>query len=125
MTTLLTVLLIANLCVLAFLAFRHQQLRAQVGELQRRSQSLGGDPAERIPDDLLRVAREGASMLSVRILNPMELAAQKHWAAGLAGRITPGLVRRIVSMEAAKILRQELPKYGVVAEVEVVPGSGA
>ena len=38
----------------------------------------------------------------------------------MAGRLTPGLVRRIVSQEAAKIVRQELPKYGVIAEVEVV-----
>lgn len=111
--------LLLNLVALAVLLVRLLRLHGEVAQLRARSEALAGDAAE-IPAELRRLAREGASMLSIRILNPMELAAQKHWVAGVAGRLTPGLVRRIVSQEAAKIVRQELPKYGVVAEVEVV-----
>lgn len=117
--TVVNVFLLFNLVALAALLVRFLRLRAEVAELRARSEALAGGQGE-IPADLRQMAREGASMLSIRILNPMELAAQKHWIAGVAGRLTPGLVRRIVSQEAARIVRQELPKYGVVAEVEVV-----
>ena len=112
------VILLLNLIALAVLAVRFQSLRREMGELRARGEQLAG--AAEIPEELRRMAREGALMLSIRILNPMELAAQKHWVAGVAGRVTPGIVRRIVSSEAAKIVRQELPKYGVIAEVKVV-----
>ena len=111
--------LLVNVVALAVLLVRFLRLRTEVAELRARSEELAGGVGE-LPAELRRLAREGASMLSIRILNPMELAAQKHWVAGMAGRLTPGLVRRIVSQEAAKIVRQELPKYGVIAEVEVV-----
>ena len=113
------VFLLLNLVALAALFVRFLRLRGEVAELRARSQALAG-AGDDIPAELRQLAREGASMLSIRILNPMELAAQKHWIAGYAGRLTPGLVRRIVSQEAAKIVRLELPKYGVVAQVEVV-----
>lgn len=112
-------ILLFNLVALAVLLFRFARLRGEVAQLRARSDALASGCAE-VPPEVRQLAREGASMLSIRILNPMELAAQKHWVAGVAGRLTPGLVRRIVSQEAAKIVRQELPKYGVVAEVEVV-----
>lgn len=113
------VFLVVNLAVLGLLLVRFSRLRREVAELRARSETLAGGVAQ-VPEELRRMAREGASMLSIRILNPMELAAQKHWVAGVAGRLTPGIVRRIVSHEAAKIVRLELPKYGVIAEVEVI-----
>ncbi|MGQ0698252.1 MAG: hypothetical protein ACT4PZ_08410 [Panacagrimonas sp.] len=112
------ILLLVNLAALAVLMVRFAMLRAEIGKLRARSEQLATTPAT--PVELTRMAREGAAMLSIRILNPMELAAQKHWVAGMAGRLTPSIVRRIVSLEAAKIVRLELPKYGVVAEVKVV-----
>lgn len=111
--------LLVNLVVLGLLLLRFARLRSEVAELRARSETLAGTLVE-VPDDMRRMAAEGAALLSIRILNPMELAAQKHWVAGVAGRLTPGIVRRIVSHEAAKIVRQELPKYGVIAEVEVI-----
>ena len=111
--------LLLNLAALGLLLFRFARLRGELAQLRARSETLAGG-ALQVPEDMRRMAREGAAMLSIRILNPMELAAQKHWMAGVAGRLTPGIVRRIVSHEAAKIVRQELPKYGVIAEVEVI-----
>lgn len=121
MNLFLLVLLGLNLLAVAVLLLRQRRLRAELRDLQAREESLSAAPA--LPQELIRMAREGNAMLSIRILNPMELAAQKHWIAGAAGRLTPGLVRRIVCQEAAKIVNQELPKYGVVAEVRVV-GNG-
>lgn len=110
-----------NLLALMLLALRFVSLRREVATLRARSEALTQAPP--VPPELIQMARNGAAMLSIRILNPMELAAQKHWLAGMAGRITPGIVRKVVCHEAAKIVSQELPKYGVVAEVKVVGGS--
>lgn len=112
------ILLIVNLAALVLLLLRHARLRGTVAEISERGTALAG--SAEVPEPLRQLAREGTPILSIRILNPMELAAQKHWMAGVAGRVTPGLVRRIVAHEAAKIVRLELPKYGVVAEVEVI-----
>lgn len=114
----LHILLLLNLAALAILVERLLRMRRQIASLQARSEALAGTAV--VPADIQRMAREGASLLLIRILNPMELATQKHWAAGAVGRITPGLIRRIVANEAMKIVNQELPKYGVVAEVQVV-----
>lgn len=116
---LVLVFLLLNLALLGLLLRRYARLHGELAALRARSEALAGEGAQ-LPEPLRRMAQDGAALLSIRILNPMELAAQKHWMAGVAGRLTPGLVRRIVSQEAARIVRQELPKYGVIAEVEVV-----
>lgn len=113
-----TILLSLNLVVLLVLALRQQRLRRELDALSARNTTLAGAPA--VPEGLRRIVCEGTPMLSIRILNPMELAAQKHWLAGVAGRITPGLVRRVVAHEAVKMVRTEVLKWGVVAEVEVI-----
>lgn len=113
-----TILLFLNLVVLLVLGLRQQGLRRELAALSARSAELGAGPA--VPEDLQLIAREGTPMLSIRILNPMELATQKHWLAGVAGRITPGIVRRVVAIEAAKMVRLEMPKWGVQAQVEVI-----
>lgn len=107
-----------NLLALILLAAYALRLRGEIAALRVRSEPL--PRASPVPAELSKMAREGAALLSIRILNPMELAAQKHWLAGLAGRVTPGIVRKVVCQEAAKIVSLELPKYGVVAEVKVV-----
>lgn len=121
----MNILLIAlciNLLALALLALRFVRLRKEIAALRARGEALALAPSP--PAELMQMARNGAALLSIRILNPMELAAQKHWLAGVAGRVTPGLVRKIVCQEALKIVSQELPKYGVVAEVKVVGAHG-
>lgn len=112
------ILLCINLLALAVLAAYALRLRGEISALRARSEPLS--QASAVPAELSKMAREGAALLSIRILNPMELAAQKHWLAGVAGRVTPGIVRKVVCQEAAKIVRLELPKYGVVAEVKII-----
>lgn len=115
---LLSILLLLNLIALALLGWRHARLHRALRALEARGAALGG--SAEVPEELRRIAREDTPLLSLRILNPMELATQKHWLAGVAGRVTPGLVRRIVAHEAAKMVRVEVLKWGVVAEVQVV-----
>lgn len=119
--TALQVLLVLNGIAAATLFMFARRLRADFAALRDRAQAIDAAPVP--PPELLRIARESGRVLCVHILNPMELAAQKHWVAGAAGRLSPGIVRQIVYKEAARIVAQELPKYGVVAEVRVVEGA--
>lgn len=117
---LLHALLAINLGALLLLGLCLFRLRRRAAGLRQRADQLSGQPA--VPGDLQRLAREGGVLLSIRILNPVELAANKHWMAGIAGRVTPGIVRRVVGSEAIKICNQELRRHGVVADVRVVSG---
>lgn len=119
--TVLHLLLGLNAIAVVVLIVIARYLRADFEALRERADTL--DAAAKPSAELLRIAREGGRVLSVQILNPMELAAQKHWVAGAAGRLSPGIVRQIVYKEAARIIAQELPKYGVVAEVRIVEGA--
>lgn len=114
----LTVLLLLNLLALLVLLFRHVRLRREVDALRLRADGLAG--AASVPPALATLAGTNTQVIVITILNPMELAAQKHWVAGTMARLTPGLVRKIVYQEALKIVSNELPKYGVVAEVRIV-----
>lgn len=117
----LTILLAVNLLVALGLLAWTFHLRAALKQLEARQEQTGA--ATTLPTELLRVAAESNPVIAIHILNPLELAISKHWAAGALGRLTPGLLRRLVGAEAAKIIGQELPKYGVVAEVKVIGGA--
>jgi hypothetical protein len=119
--TVLQVLLALNGVAAIVLFLLARRLRGDLEALRARADRLDAPPAPSA--ELLRIARENGRVLSVHILNPMELAAQKHWVAGAAGRLSPGIVRQIVYKEAARIVAQELPKYGVVAEVRIIEGA--
>lgn len=121
MMTLLEILLVANGAAVIALFVLARRLNSSLAALQARADAVDALPPP--PAELMRIARENKRVLSVNILNPMELAAQKHWVAGAAGRVTPNLVRQIVYKEAARIVAQELPKYGVIAEVRVIEGA--
>ncbi|MEN8719511.1 MAG: hypothetical protein ABF296_04510 [Oceanococcaceae bacterium] len=58
-------------------------------------------------------------LISIEIQNPMQLAAQHQAVAGMLGNLAPGLVRREVYRQAAAIIRGELEKWNVAAEVRV------
>jgi hypothetical protein len=57
--------------------------------------------------------------ISIEILNPIELAGTRGRMLGIAGSIAPGLTRRIVYDQTVKILRGQLVKQHVVADVRL------
>jgi hypothetical protein len=58
-------------------------------------------------------------LISIEILNPVELAGTRGRVLGVAGSLAPGLTRRIVYDQVAKILRSQLGARQVVADVRV------
>lgn len=58
-------------------------------------------------------------LISIEILNAVELASTRGKLAGLAGSLAPGLTRRIVYDQTLKILREQLVDQQVRADVRL------
>lgn len=103
-------------------------LAANVGTLRALH---GGDDAPTEEQDpvvataLARSERTGAPanrtrrVITVEVLNPIELAAARGRIVGVAGSLAPGFVTRLVHEQTVKTLRRELTAQGVVAEVRL------
>lgn len=62
---------------------------------------------------------ETRRLISIEILNPIELAGSRGWLAGLAGSLVPKFTRRVVHDQVLKILKHELDAHHVVADVRL------
>ena len=112
------VVVIVNLVVLALLARRLLALDSRQRALGIELAQLG--PTEALPAPLDKAFLAGRKrMLTVEILNPLELATLHNRLAGLAGAVAPAAVRSIVYDQAAKITREQLAKQHVEADVQV------
>jgi hypothetical protein len=58
-------------------------------------------------------------VITIEILNPIELAGSRGWWAGIAGSLAPGLTNRVVYDEAIKLVRTQLADHDVVADVRL------
>jgi hypothetical protein len=58
-------------------------------------------------------------VITVEILNPIELAATRGRLVGMAGSLAPGLTRRIVYDQAVRNMKRQLAEEHVVADVRV------
>jgi hypothetical protein len=58
-------------------------------------------------------------VITVEILNPIELAATRGRLVGMAGSLAPGLTRRLVYDQAVRTLKRQLVEEHVVADVRV------
>jgi hypothetical protein len=78
-------------------------------------------PLARTLDRLPPTASSSASrrVISIEILNPIEVAATRGRLAGIAGSIAPGLIRRIVYDQTIKTMRRHLADEQVVADLRL------
>ena len=122
MSTLIAVLALVIALAGAVVAWRlrraNKALRAEtIGLLWRLEQADLSAPrsayAELPPED---------KILSIRILNPLELASAQTKAATMLHRVRPALLSKMVYDQAAESLRERLAVEGVVAEVKVHAG---
>jgi hypothetical protein len=72
--------------------------------------------------DAYRPASSSSSVrrvITIEILNPIELAGTRGRWAGLAGSLAPGLTNRVVYDQAIKLVRRQLRQHDVVADVRL------
>jgi hypothetical protein len=58
-------------------------------------------------------------LITIEILNPIELAGTRGRLIGIAGSLAPGLTRRIVYDQTLRILKKQLGEQHVVADVRM------
>jgi hypothetical protein len=58
-------------------------------------------------------------VITIEVLNPIELAAARGRLVGVAGSLAPGLVTRLVHDQTVRTLRRELTAQGVAADVRL------
>lgn len=58
-------------------------------------------------------------IISIEILNALELAGSRSRVANIARSFVPGLTRRIVHEQALKQIRRDIREQGVVADVRL------
>jgi hypothetical protein len=112
-TVLVILLIVTNLVtlgVLAWFALRPVEHRAP-----SRSVSAAIDAA-RGPELSSSATRR---VITIEILNPIELAGTRGRLIGIAGSLAPGLTRRIVYDQTLRILKKQLGEQHVVADVRM------
>jgi len=122
MNTLIWCLIAVNLAALALFAWRHFGLRRELDAARRQLDQWGAAGLGALPASVFSALGRPA-LISVEILNPMELAVRDSPLAKTFGSLTPDLVRREVYKEVYRRLNLELQEHGVVAEVRLHDGA--
>jgi len=114
----LAVVAIALFIGLALLWRRLQHLKRLLETLNQDQLQLAA-AWNALPPDAATLLPAHKALLSVEILNAAQLAAQESRFADVLGSLTPQLLRRLVYQQTAEIMRAELVKHGVQAEVRL------
>lgn len=122
MTILTTILLISNIALIAALFWYKSAVSGELASLRARAATL--DPeAGAPPPDIKEIYDDLSSgIITIEILNPMELAAKESWFAGVFGSLAPGALRRLVYKRAGKITKGMLADFGVDGEIGIHHG---
>lgn len=118
MLALVIVLVVTNVLAVAALALVALRPPAWLAERwptpdPEAAAALDGTPRPAVPKGTTR------RLISIEILNPIELAGTRGRLVGLAGSLAPGLTRRIVYDQTLRILRQQLVEQQVLADVRL------
>jgi hypothetical protein len=108
-TAVLVILILTNLVTLALV----------ITERRRSTATTGVDAETFTAPRPTGLAGKTRRIISVEILNPMELVNNRGRMAGLAGSLAPGLARRVVYDQALKTLRRQLESKHVLADVRL------
>jgi hypothetical protein len=109
-------LLVAAFGLTAYVLMRRQAvaLEMRIADLAAELDTVkDAPPAPAVP------AIPARRMITIEILNPLELASSQVRAASLVGSWKPDTITKIVYSEAAKQIVAQLAEEGVVAEVQV------
>ncbi len=112
-------LIVLNSVALAVLLWRVLSLRRLALTLQQEVEQLRLAPHDAAPDVVRMLGRGGRPVIALDILNPMELASRQSWFADTFGSMAAPALRKVVYDRAVKIIRQELIKHGVRAQVSI------
>ena len=93
------------------------KLRSQLAALEAQSTALGSQLGSVPPAKNDSTGKP--MLLTIEILNPVELARKESWFAGAFGTLTPTLLRRIVYTRTLTIMQDQLLQFDVKADVQL------
>lgn len=93
------------------------KLRARLSALEAQSNALGERLGSMSPAKSDSTGKP--MLLTIEILNPIELARKESWFAGAFGTLTPSLLRRIVYTRTLTIMQDQLLQFDVKADVQL------
>ncbi len=106
-----------NIVFLIMLAAVVWCLYSHLNHLRQITEDLGGSNGDLPPE----LGEEGPRMLiTLEILNPLSLVAERSWIGGKFSAVTPGLMRKIVLKQTRDQLRNGLKENGVEVDVRLV-----
>ena len=107
------------LTIVTYLFLRLSMQRKLVRQLREEQQILAeGWRAEQA--DLSRfIGSRTSPIITIEILNAIELASQTSGVGGLIGKCAPETIRRMVVKRTADTLRDQMTEHGVQVEVVV------
>lgn len=112
-------LLLLNAALLGYLGWRLHRLRKLARVLGDELELLRHQPYDEAPDLEKLLGSGQRPLVTLDILNPMEVAAQQSWFVDKFGALAAPVVRRIVYEQTASMLRDQLGEHGVRAQVRL------
>lgn len=113
------VLTILNLGLIIALLFYKGRVSRELASLRARAEALDPEAAAPPPDMAELYDDIKGGLITIEILNPIELAAKESWFAGIFGSVAPAMIRRLVYERAGKITKSMLADFGVDGELNV------
>ncbi len=123
MLILVTGLLIINVGLVITLIWYKTVINDELASLRARAENLDPEAAAPPPDIKDIYADLKGGLITIEILNPMELAAKESWFAGIFGSLAPAALRRLVYQRAGKITKSMLADFGVDGEIGIHHGN--
>lgn len=113
----LIILLLANIVALTLLGLIVWRLHSNLRQLSKSTSELAACEHNLPPE-----FNEGGPrmIITLEILNPLSLVAERSWIGGKFSALTPGLMRRIVLSQTRDQLRSGMKENGVEADVRLV-----
>lgn len=115
-------LIVINLAIIVGMLWYKGAVSNELMSLRSRAETLDPEAGAPPPDikDIYNDLKGG--LISIEILNPMELAAKESWFAGIFGSVAPAMLRKLVYKQASKITINMLKDFGVDGEVRIHHG---
>jgi hypothetical protein len=115
----ITLFVLANMAISVTLLLLWQRSRQQTQDLLLESAALATSNSV-IPAKLSKLLMEqNKRIITVEILNPTELAIAKTALAKPFVGLAPDTINKLVYKEARDIIADQLPSFGVNAEVKI------
>ena len=114
----LMVILNISLLVAGFLLIR--RLKSQLASLDAEAKGLAKEVEPATEALMFELKKQAPMLISIEILNPLQLAANENSLAGTLGSLSPNLIRKVVYDRAADIMRTQLVEKGVDADLRVI-----